>query len=55
MSTPTTTMSVPTSVYGTGEFWERLWSMSGINFVAFFSIAYLIYGHQPPSDSGGPG
>jgi hypothetical protein len=47
MSTPTTTMSVPTSVYGTGVFWERLWRMSGINFVAFFIIAYVIYGHQP--------
>jgi hypothetical protein len=47
MSTPTTAMSVPTSVYGTAMFWERLWRMSGINFVAFFIIAYLIYGHQP--------
>ncbi len=47
MSAPTTTMSVPTSVYGTGVFWERLWRMSGINFVAFFIIAYVIYGHQP--------
>ncbi len=47
MSTPTTAMSVPTSVYGTAVFWERLWRMSGINFVAFFIIAYLIYGHQP--------
>jgi hypothetical protein len=47
MSTPTTAMSVPTSVYGTAAFWERLWRMSGINFVAFFIIAYLIYGQQP--------
>ena len=28
-------------------FWERLWRMSGINFVVFFIIAYVIYGHQP--------
>jgi hypothetical protein len=28
-------------------FWERLWRMSGINFVVFFVIAYVIYGSQP--------
>jgi hypothetical protein len=28
-------------------FWERLWLMSGIEFIAFFVIAYLIYGFQP--------
>jgi hypothetical protein len=27
--------------------WERLWRMSGINFVLFFVIAYVIYGDQP--------
>ena len=27
--------------------WERLWRMSGINFVVFFIIAYIIYGDQP--------
>ncbi len=27
--------------------WERLWRMNGINFVVFFIIAYVIYGHQP--------
>jgi hypothetical protein len=27
--------------------WERLWRMSGINFVVFFAIAYVIYGDQP--------
>jgi hypothetical protein len=36
-----------TSVYTTGVFWERLWRMSGINFVFFFIIAYVIYGYQP--------
>src|SRR4029077_8266626 len=25
----------------------RLWRMSGINFVVFFIIAYVIYGYQP--------
>jgi hypothetical protein len=28
-------------------FWQRLWRMSGINFVVFFTIAYAIYGYQP--------
>jgi hypothetical protein len=28
-------------------FWERLWRMSGINFIIFFIIAYVIYGYQP--------
>jgi hypothetical protein len=27
--------------------WERLWRVSGINFVLFFIIAYVIYGDQP--------
>ena len=35
------------SAYTTPAFWERLWRMSGINFVVFFIIAYLIYGYQP--------
>jgi hypothetical protein len=49
----TTTQSVkvlstsPTSVYTTRGFWERLWRMSGINFVAFVIIAYVICGYQP--------
>jgi hypothetical protein len=42
--TPSTTS---TSVYTTPAFWERLWRMSGINFVVFFIIAYVIYGYQP--------
>src|SRR5882762_6303526 len=29
-------------------FWESLWRKSGINFVAFAIIAYVIYGYQPP-------
>jgi hypothetical protein len=28
-------------------FWEFLWRMSGINFVLFLIIAYVLYGHQP--------
>jgi hypothetical protein len=45
LSTLTTTSS--TSGPTTRAFWERLWRMSGINFVIFFLIAYVIYGHQP--------
>jgi len=37
----------PTSVYATGAFWERMWRMSGINFIVFFFIAYAVYGYQP--------
>ena len=47
MSASTTAMTSSTSAYTTGGFWERLWRMSGINFVAFVIIAYVIYGHQP--------
>ena len=34
-------------MYTTPAFWERLWRMGGIHFVAFFIIAYVVYGHQP--------
>src|SRR5213080_1107257 len=44
MSASTTAM---TSVYTTRGFWERLWRFSGINFVVFVIIAYVIYGYQP--------
>jgi hypothetical protein len=47
MSASTTAMTSSTSVYKTPAFWERLWRMSGINFVVFFIIAYVIYGDQP--------
>jgi len=47
MSASTTGMTLSTSVYTTGGFWERLWRMSGINFVVFVIIAYVIYGHPP--------
>src|SRR5260221_5285132 len=40
-------MTSSTSVYTTPVFWERLWRMSGIHFVAFVIIAYVIYGYQP--------
>jgi len=47
MSVSTTAMPSSTSVYTTRGFWERLWRMSGNNFVIFAIIAYVIYGSQP--------
>lgn len=46
MSASTTAVTSSTSV-NSPIFWERLWRMSGINFVVFFIIAYVIYGYQP--------
>jgi hypothetical protein len=37
-----------TSSTGARGFWEGLWRMNGISFVAFAIIAYVIYGTQPP-------
>lgn len=48
MGAPATATTSSISVYATGAFWERLWRLSGINFLVFFIIAYLVYGHQPP-------
>jgi hypothetical protein len=39
--------SIETQLSASSVFWERLWRMSGINFVVFFIIAYVIYGYQP--------
>jgi hypothetical protein len=47
MSASTTAITASTSPYATAAFWERLWRLSGINFVVFFIIAYVIYGWQP--------
>jgi hypothetical protein len=46
MSASTKAMPSSSSVQ-TSVFWERLWRQSGLNFVAFFTIAYVIYGYQP--------
>src|SRR5262245_45276864 len=35
------------SAYNSPAFWERLWRVSGINFVVFFVVTYFIYGYQP--------
>src|SRR6266699_1276301 len=45
MSASTTATTSSTSTRG---FWERLWRLSGINFVVFVVVAYLIYGYPPP-------
>ena len=47
MSESTTPLASSTNVYATAGFWERLWRTSGIHFVVFFIIAYVIYGYQP--------
>ena len=44
MSASTTAMATTTSKYANSGFWERLWRMSGINFVVFAIIAAVIYG-----------
>jgi hypothetical protein len=47
MSTTSTVMSeAATTKYG-DVFWERLWRLSGINFIIFFLIAAAIQGLQP--------
>ena len=46
MSTSVTSMTSSTGV-NTHVFWERLWRMSGINFIISFIIAYVLYGIQP--------
>lgn len=47
MSASTSAITSSPNVYTTPAFWERLWRMSGINFIVFFILAYVIYGHQP--------
>ena len=47
MSASTIAKTSSTSVYTTSVFWERLWRMSGIQFVVLFIIAYVVYGSQP--------
>ena len=42
-----TTVMISSASVNTPVFWERLWRTSGIQFVIFFIIAYVIYGYQP--------
>jgi hypothetical protein len=47
MSASTTATTSSTSVYNTPAFWERLWRTGGIQSLACFIIAYIVYGNQP--------
>ena len=47
MSASAAGMASTGNVSITSAFWERLWRTSGVQFVAFFVIAYVIYGNQP--------
>ncbi len=31
----------------TSAFWERLWGTSGVQFIALWIVAYILYGYQP--------
>jgi len=47
MSASVTATTASSGTYNAPAFWERLWRQSGINFVVFFLIAYVIYPSQP--------
>jgi hypothetical protein len=47
MSASITATTASSGTYNRPAFWERLWRQSGINFVVFFLIAYVVYGTQP--------
>ena len=47
MSVSATTIAPSARIYNGPAFWERLWRLSGINFILFFFVAYLVYGNQP--------
>ena len=42
-----TAASSSNSVYASSAFWERLWRTAGLQSVACFILAYLMYPHQP--------
>jgi len=46
MSASSTAVTSSTTMYGSA-FWELLWRTSGIGFVLFIIIAYVLYGNQP--------
>jgi len=47
MSTSTLAITPSASAHFPSAFWERLWRSSGMQFVVFFIITYVIYGYQP--------
>lgn len=48
MSVSNRAMTSPAGVKFGGAFWERLWRLSGVNYVIFFIVAYALCGLQPP-------
>ena len=46
MNASTTAITSSTGKYTSPAFWERLWRMSGVNFVVFAIIAAVVYGDQ---------
>ena len=47
MSASTTDVTSSTSTYNAPAFWERLWRLSGINFLLFLIVAFFICGPRP--------
>jgi len=47
MNASSPAMTVSGSGPTTHAFWERLWRQAGVGFIAFFIIAYAVYGTQP--------
>jgi hypothetical protein len=47
MNTSTSAMTSGVDTKYGAPFWERLWLMSGLNFVLFAVLAYFVYGSQP--------
>ena len=47
MSASARPMSSSASANTASAFWERLWRTAGIQFVAFYIVAYVIYGYPP--------
>ena len=47
MGASTAAVASSSGATSTPAFWERLWRMSGINFIVFILIAYFIYPVQP--------
>lgn len=48
MSTSNTAMMAPAGAKFGGAFWERLWRLSGVNFILFIVLAWVISGSPPP-------
>lgn len=47
MSTSIAATTAPSKTKYDGAFWERLWRLSGVNFVLFAAVAYFLCGSLP--------